>query len=325
MIQAAAPLTPASAPQKGPDFVHTPPQGGYVWWYLDAFSDDGDLGLTVIAFIGSVFSPYYAHTRRKGRGDPRAHVALNVALYGKPGARWSMTERGAQALEQDKERLVIGPSALHWRNDALEIDIDEICMPIPRRIRGRIRLHPEQMPGIRYALDDAAAHWWQPIAPRARVEVDLENPHLRWSGTGYMDSNTGEIPLEHSFSDWDWSRAAASGGDSLVVYQVRQVDGGTRNLALHFRRDGAVEAFDAPPPRPLPGALWGIGGASCLDHEQPVRVVSRLEDTPFYSRTRLSGVLAGRPVEVMHESLSLERFRQRWVQMLLPFRMPRRP
>jgi carotenoid 1,2-hydratase len=32
--------------------------GGYAWWYLDALSDDGRHGLVVIAFIGSVFSPY---------------------------------------------------------------------------------------------------------------------------------------------------------------------------------------------------------------------------------------------------------------------------
>ena len=34
--------------------------GGYAWWYVDALSDDGRHGLTIIAFIGSVFSPYYA-------------------------------------------------------------------------------------------------------------------------------------------------------------------------------------------------------------------------------------------------------------------------
>ena len=55
------------------------------WWYLDALSDDGRHGLTVIAFIGSVFSPYYALARRRGAGDPLDHCALNVALYGAGG------------------------------------------------------------------------------------------------------------------------------------------------------------------------------------------------------------------------------------------------
>lgn len=325
MSLTTAPLTATAGPLRGPAFTHTPPAGGYVWWYLDAFSQDGASGLTLIAFIGSVFSPYYASARRNGLGDAQNHVALNVALYGRRGARWSMTERSAGALSRSDSQLVIGPSALHWHGDTLEIELDEISVPIPRRIRGRIRVHPRYLPCKRYALDDAGLHGWQPIAPRAEVEVELDHPRLRWRGTGYLDSNAGNVPLEESFRDWDWSRATTDGGESLIVYQVRQMRGDDRNLALHFRDDGTVEPFQAPTPRPLPKALWGVNGAGSLDPEHPVRMVERLEDTPFYSRTHLSGVLAGRPVEVMHESLSLRRFRQRWVQMLLPFRMPRRP
>ena len=79
---------------KALDFAAAVPSNGYVWWYLDALSDDGESGLTIIAFIGSVFSPYYAWARRKGDAGPENHVAVNVALYGKGGKRWSMTERG---------------------------------------------------------------------------------------------------------------------------------------------------------------------------------------------------------------------------------------
>jgi carotenoid 1,2-hydratase len=38
----------------------------------------------------------------------------------------------------------------------------------------------------------------------------------------------------------------------------------------------------------------------------------------------LSQRLLGEDVIAVHESLSLDRFRSRWVQALLPFRMPRR-
>jgi carotenoid 1,2-hydratase len=48
-----------------------------------------------------------------------------------------------------------------------------------------------------------------------------------------------------------------------------------------------------------------------------------LEDGPFYARSTVASQLLGQPVVAMHESLSLDRFRSRWVQMLLPFRMPR--
>ena len=83
-------------------------------------SDDGEHGLTVIAFLGSVFSPYYAWARGRGVAKPEDHVALNVALYG-PRARWAMTERGAGSLVRDADHLVIGPSGLAWDGTTLTI------------------------------------------------------------------------------------------------------------------------------------------------------------------------------------------------------------
>ena len=62
----------------GPDFTQAIPKNGYAWWYVDAFSDDGQNGLTVIAMLGSVFSPYYRQARNKGLGDPFNFCGLNV-------------------------------------------------------------------------------------------------------------------------------------------------------------------------------------------------------------------------------------------------------
>ena len=81
------------------------PSGGYRWWYLDGLSDDGRHGLTIIGFVGSVFSPYYALARRRGGADPANHCALNVALYGDGGHRWSMTERGRRSISRSASAL----------------------------------------------------------------------------------------------------------------------------------------------------------------------------------------------------------------------------
>jgi len=48
--------------------------------------------VTVIAFVGSVFSPWYHWA---GRREPENHVAINVALYSRRGNRWSMTNAAA--------------------------------------------------------------------------------------------------------------------------------------------------------------------------------------------------------------------------------------
>ena len=113
---------------------------GYAWWYLDAFSDDGRFGLTIIAFLGSVFSPYYAWS---GRRDPLDHCAFNVALYGPRSARWAMTERRRRALLRTPDRLQIGPSAMAFDGQDVVYRIDETCVPLPRRLRGAVRLTPQ--------------------------------------------------------------------------------------------------------------------------------------------------------------------------------------
>ena len=51
--------------------------------------------------------------------------------------------------------------------------------------------------------------------------------------------------------------------------------------------------------------------------------VRTFEDTPFYSRSLVAHTVFGEPVESMHESLSLDRFANPVVRLMLPFRMPR--
>lgn len=272
--------------------------------------------------LGNVFSPYYAHARRRGPADPLRHCALNVALYGVTGKRWAMIERGARHLQRTASSLQIGPSALRWEGDALTIDIAEVTVPLPSRLRGRVRLHPAGLTGQRFTLDADGAHRWWPIAPCARVEVAMEHPARRWSGHGYLDANAGDAPLEQAFATWHWSRVRLRDG-AAVLYDVTRRDGTRRSIAMRADASGAVAAFDPPAEVALPATRWRIARHTRAEPGGAVRVERTLEDTPFYARSVLSARLLGEPVVAMHESLSLDRFRQRWVQMLLPFRMPR--
>ncbi|MBO8085135.1 MAG: carotenoid 1,2-hydratase [Marichromatium sp.] len=290
-------------------------------------SDDGQHGLTVIAMLGNVFSPYYAWRRRRAAPnlDPFDHCALNVVLYGRDGKkRWAMTERGRGALHQSADTLRIGPSGLHWDGEALTIDVDELTVPLPSRLRGRIRVHPSAINPQDFVLDGKARHRWWPIAPVARVELDFQNPGLRWSGAGYLDSNRGEEPLEAGFQRWDWSRAALSDG-AATLYDATERDGRNSQLALRFARNGEVEQVAPPPRAALPTAsVWRVGRGTQCEAGDQARVVQTLEDTPFYVRSVVETRLCGERVESVHESLDLDRFAANWVQMLLPFRMPRK-
>jgi len=276
----------------------------------------------VIAFIGSVFSPYYAWARRRGSTDPLNHCALNVALYGAGGKRWSMIERGRSAVRQEARCLTIGPSAVSWDGDALTFSIDEVTVPWPSRIRGKLRVHPTALPEQGFALDEQRHHHWLPIAPVARIEVELEHPAMRWSGTGYLDSNRGSAPLEQAFSSWTWSRASVRGGTG-IIYDVERRDGPPLSLALFCDEAGRVRHFQAPLPVPLPRTGWRIDRSTRVDAGHRANLLETLEDTPFYARSTLATHLMGKPVTAIHESLSLKRFSAPWVRMLLPFRMPR--
>jgi len=317
-----APVTPAreDAP-RGPRFDAPVVQGGYSWWYVDALSDDGRNGITIIALLGSVFSPYYAAMRRRGGADPLEHNSLNVAVYGE-GKRWAMTERGAHAIRRRKNSLHIGPSSLEWDGECLTIHIDEVTVPVPKRIRGTVRVYPTAVHNTPYQLDAKGRHFWEPIAPCARVEVDLKRPALRWSGEGYFDSNRGDEPLEAAFKRWDWSRTALKRG-AAVLYDVTGREGPGPKLGLRFDPAGHVEPFEAPPFIKLPSTLWGVQRGTRVDPQGGARVVQTLEDTPFYARSVIETKLLGETATAMHESLCLDRFNSRWVQTLLPFRIPR--
>lgn len=266
-----------------------------------------------------MFSPYYARARARGSADPTEHCALNVALYGRP-RRWCLTERPSRQVVRERALFAIGPSRLRWAQDALVWEVEEWTAPLPRRVCGTIRVRPEAWSDRAYTLDSAGEHRWQPLAPRARVEVRLAQPRLAWDGIGYLDCNRGDAPLEDAFRRWTWSRAQLSLG-TAVLYDIVRRDGSRFAFALRFEPGGAVAALPLAAPARLPRTFWGIERTANFD--APVRLVATLEDTPFYARSLLRAQLAGEEVTAIHEALDLDRFRARWVKWLLGFRMLR--
>ncbi|GEO82020.1 carotenoid 1,2-hydratase [Pararhodospirillum oryzae] len=269
-----------------------------------------------------MFSPYYALS---GRHDPANHCAINVALYGQPRL-WTMTERGRAALRRGPDHLTIGPSTLTWADGGLSVSIDERTAPLPRPVRGRIRVFPAALNSQTFRLDGAGRHRWRPVLPSARVEVHLESPALSWSGAGYFDTNDGDEPMQAAFRRWDWSRGCTADGGTAILYDItpRHADQGPTLLALRSAPDGSLVPADMPPPAPLPmGPAWRVARGTRCDAGTCPRVVETLEDTPFYTRSVVDTALWGERVRSVHESLDLERLRSRWVPWLLPFRMPR--
>jgi carotenoid 1,2-hydratase len=85
-----------------------------------------------------------------------------------------------------------------------------------------------------------------------------------------------------------------------------------------------VTPVDAPEHCTLAGAsIWKMPRETRRHKGHCAKVAKTFEDTPFYSHSMIPTRLLGEPVNAMHESLSLDRFRKRWAPSLLRFRMPR--
>jgi len=285
-------------------------------------SDDGQFGLSVIAFVGSVFSPYYALARRVGTADPDNYCALNVALYHRKHKRWCMTERGRKHTSRDSNRFSIGPSEVHWDGTSLNIRVNEVSAPIPYKVAGHIRIEPFQLFNFSTPIDLQSKHRWGPIAPSGRVEVSFDDPHQKWIGTAYLDSNEGDEPIENGFHSWDWSRSLMANGDTAVLYDLRYKNDSNNTLSLLFNRQGEVETFEPPMRNELPLTAWRVSRG--LRSSTAVEISEQLEDTPFYQRAIMKSELLGERVTSFHESLSIPRLVSPVVRAMLPWRMPRR-
>lgn len=274
--------------------------------------------------MGSVFSPYYAWSRKHGNHEAEDFCAINVAIYNHKQKYWTMTERSRASIAREARQFRIGPSGMSWENDCLTINIDEVSVPFPSRVHGQVRLYPRALCGYVTGLDDAGKHRWGPIAPCARIEVNLDRPDTHWCGEAYMDSNEGDEPIAGPFQEWDWSRASMRDGSTAVIYDVRQREGADRVLALRFKPNGTHDSFIPPARQALPSTFWRMPRNMRTDPNEPARVRETLEDAPFYVRSVVSSGLLGERVVSMHETLSVPRLTSPVVQMMLPFRMPRR-
>ncbi len=234
-----------------------------------------------------------------------------------------MTERNSQSLYRKSSLLQIGTSHLRWEDECLIIDLDELAMPIPSRIRGQVRITVPAMVGQVYSLDESNNHEWHPIAPIATAEVKLENPSINWSGQAYIDSNSGDAPLEDVFSAWNWSRSVET-HRTRVYYDIVPRNGPPVTLSLQFDETGHVAPIAPAPGVPLPKtSIWRIPRATRSETPSDARIIKTLEDTPFYSRSIIESRIDNTIVPAIHESLDLDRFNSPVVQLMLPFRMPR--
>ena len=259
---------------------------GYRWWYVDGFSDCGSHGVTLIFFIGTVFSPFYAGARKKGDADPREFVCVNAVFYEPKQKHWAMTERRARDLKTSTSMLKIGPSSMSFDGESLTVNLDERSAPFRRAIRGKVVVEMPAVTDRCYTLHSSGQHRWWPIAPTARVKVSLDAPNIHWEGSGYVDTNGGTVALEDTFTDWHWSRADMGPEHCRIVYEAHAKDGESCLMTLFGGPKTGLASEHSPPRRDLSdGPIWRVSRPA--RSYQGFNVEKTLEDTPFYTRSNL--------------------------------------
>nr|WP_284739312.1 carotenoid 1,2-hydratase [Rhizobium sp. CG5] len=243
-----------------------------------------------------------------------------------------MTERGQASLSRDAQRLAIGDSAIELCGETLVIRFAETALPWPghsawpKAISGTIEIAPDTNCREVFSLDHEGHHLWSPRMPRARATIACAAlPGGGWQGRAYHDMNFGDRPIEQDFIGWDWARGSdGAEGDTVIFYDAKLRSGERRRLALRSAGAQGLEPIAMPQRRALPKAFWGVrGGIACDAQEQP-KMVRRLEDSPFYTRSLVETVLNGRPLAMVHETLDCRRLSNPLVRLMLPLRMPRR-
>ena len=328
--------SPVRVPRPGVRRFASEP-GAYRWWYFDAVSDDGQLGLVAIFFVGSVFSPYYA--ARFGRGErpsPEEHVAVNVALYGPRGhLAWCFSEYDGRFRHEEDGARVADSSFQRVGNGRYELDLRDVRTFSGKPVRGRVTFEAEAPPLTAEGLPLAGdRHGWRCHSPAMRVHAHFSDPRVAFHGHGYHDENWGLEPPSKAMESWSWVRGRF-GRRHRVVFDTA-LAGGERSLLVVDSQSGVSSSFrprrrTRPSPRswllPLPDAFEGgpDDGGRALRLGTP----KLLERAPFYARFLAPfpspGGIDGRSGEVlgMGEHVDFRRFSTELVRFLVGFRIAR--
>lgn len=304
-----------------PNFNLAVPPNGYAWWYVDGIKLGGGRAISIIGFIGSVFSPWYAWS---GRTNPENHVCINVATYG-PGGRFTMTDRGQSALRQSRDELRIGPSSMRWQDGQLIIEVDEIgALPMVTPVRGCITVTPHAMTGVELPLTPDGSHVWRPFAPSCDIRVDLNGRGWQWDGHGYFDANFGTRALEQDFNTWTWGRFPLADDSAVCFYDAQRKDGSTLGVGVQINADGHAREIDPPPKARLKRSLWALARETRADTGYQPRQVQAMLDAPFYNRAAVRTQINGEETTGVYEALDLRRYGSSLLKPMIAVRVSRR-
>ena len=252
-----------------------------------------------------------------------------------PPARWASTPRccsaavatGAPGCSRPESAEVLftpldgrGPAMAWGRGEIRGTAVFEHAGNA-RTASARTRIMPESDLAISVMVNSNTGPFFDASAALSRVEVELVEPAVRFSGHGYHDVNAGDVPLSETFDTWTWSRARVSETRACLVYDVCETDGRTDALAFSVDASGATTALPRLSTVSLPRSRWALPQHTRADSGSEARLVRRLEDGPFYARSVIETTIDGQRCPAVHETLAGHRLDHGWVRFCTGYRM----
>jgi hypothetical protein len=199
--------------------------GGFVWWYADVVTPQGD-GAVLIWSYGLPFLPGYADASRRGRPQlPISRPSVNLVVYRRGVPAFYLLQEHAPAPVDEgaltevqriggctfRRQVVDGRCTLSAVLDCeLPGTADRLCGTWT--LTGAARRDA----GARVA---ASEHVWTPLTGPCEAVVDLSvggRPLGVIRGRGYHDRNGGRVPLHDlGIGRWMWGRFPFAGQERI--------------------------------------------------------------------------------------------------------------
>lgn len=285
--------------------------GGFLWWYVDFFDDDGN-GVVLIWSYGLPFLPGERQGNAAPATQPWTRPSLNLVLY--RGGR----EHFYLLQEYDPSQAVWSENQWQFGQSQIRAEAREgrivvrasldLAVPSSRhRLIGTVALDgplaPLESSQRCPAVTPNSVHQWSLLTATAEARATLSLNGERFScrsDRGYHDRNSSAAPLDRlGIRHWIWGRVSFSERE-LMFYLLWPDDNEAAPtcIAIEQYQEGRTRTVPNVSTR-LKGRRLARYGMPCwrelvlLEGEKVLAEVSlgeMLDDGPFYLRARAHGI-----------------------------------
>ncbi|WP_415919718.1 lipocalin-like domain-containing protein [Tateyamaria sp. SN6-1] len=216
------------------------------WWYLTANLSGPDG--TAYGLQWTLFRTALAPGERDGWQSPQvwfAHAAITTPDAHFATERFARGGVGTAGVVADPFRAWIDEWALEGPDfDTLDMRAagPDFSYNMALRARGPLIFHGQDGYSVKSEEGQASYYYSQPFYDISGTLMLPDGP-IAVTGNAWLDREWSSQPLSGRQAGWDWFSLSFEGGDKLMGFQLRNVDGGGFSAGTWIAADGTTEAL----------------------------------------------------------------------------------